>query len=37
MYNVKIISLDVPFTYEFDGMLYVTCMLYIIALTYDQS
>lgn len=33
MYNVKIISLEAPPTYEFIGMLCVTCMSYIIALT----
>ena len=30
MYNVKIISLETPFTYEFDRMLCVSCMSYII-------
>ena len=32
MYNVKIISLETPFTYEFDCMLCVSCMSYIITL-----
>lgn len=30
MYNVKIILLEALFTYEFDGMLCVTCMSSII-------
>ena len=34
MYNVKIISLETPFTYEFDRMLCVSCMSYIITLTF---
>ena len=37
MYNAKIISLEAPFTYEFDGMLYLSCMSYIIALAYGQN
>ena len=37
MYNVKIISLETPFTYEFDRMLCVSCMSYIITLTFGQS
>ena len=37
MYNVKIISLEASFTYEFDGMLSVSCMSYIISLTFGQS
>src|SRR4051812_19559310 len=37
MYNVKIISLETPFTYEFDCMLCVSCMSYIITLTFGQS
>jgi hypothetical protein len=28
MYNVKIISLEAPFTYEFYGMLCISCMSY---------
>ena len=34
MYNVKVISLEAPFTYEFDRMLCVSCMSYIITLTF---
>ena len=37
MYNVKIILLETPFTYEFDCMLCVSCMSYIITLTFSQS
>ena len=37
MYNVKIISLEAPFTYEFDHMLCLSCMSYIITLTFGQS
>ena len=37
MHNVKIISLKAPFTYEFDDVLCVSCMSYIIALTFGQS
>ena len=37
MYNVKFISLEAPFTYEFDHMLCVSCMSYIITLTCGQS
>ena len=33
----KIISLEAPFTYEFDRMLCVSCMSYIITLTFGQS
>ena len=32
MHNVKIISLKEPFTGEFNGVLCVSCMSYIIAL-----
>ena len=39
MYNMKIISLKATFMYEFefDGMLSITCMSYIIALTCGQN
>ena len=37
MYNVKIISLETPFTHEFNGVLCVSCMPYIIALVFGQS
>ena len=37
MHNVKIISLKEPFTDEFNGVLCVSCMSYIIALIFGQS
>ena len=37
MHNVKIISLKEPFTDEFNNVLCVGCMSYIIALTFGQS
>lgn len=36
MYNIKSISLKTSFTYEFDDILCVTCMSYIIALNNGQ-
>ena len=37
MHNVKIISLKEPFTDEFNGVLCVSCISYIIALIFGQS
>ena len=37
MHNVKIISLKTPFTHEFNGVLCVSCMSYIIALIFGWS
>ena len=37
MHNVKIISLKEPFTDEFNGVLCVSCMSYIIALIFGHS
>ena len=37
MHNVKIISLKEPFIDEFNGVLCVSCMSYIIALIFGQS
>ena len=37
MYTMKIILLEAPLTYKFEGMLCVSCMSYIIALMFGQS
>ena len=37
MYTMQIILLEAPLTYKFEGMLCVSCMSYIIALTFGQS
>ena len=37
MYTMQIILLEAPLTYKIEGMLCVSCMSYIITLTFGQS